>query len=108
MAGFLPLIQSPLETTPQPVMAHALQVEELTTACALQVKELTTTHALQAGITQSLLGTVPRTTHRHPTHPTGVKVWVENQVLWCNAHYVQVGARMAELAALQLMQLVGT
>jgi len=45
VAGFLPLTQSPLETTLQ----------------------LATTHALQVGTTKLLLGTVLGSTHIHPT-----------------------------------------
>jgi hypothetical protein len=45
MAGFLPLAQSPLETTLQ----------------------LVTTCAFQAGTTELPLGIVPRSTHIHPT-----------------------------------------
>ncbi len=96
MASFLPPVQPPLETVPQPALAHVLQVEELAVACVLRVEELATARALQAGTVQPLLGTTPRTTHIHLTCPARVKGWVENQVLWCNAHYVQVGARMAE------------
>ncbi len=66
------------------------------------------TCALHAGILRPPLGTAPRTMHIHLTHLTRVRNQVKNQVLWCNAHYVRVGARMAELAALQLVQLVGT
>jgi len=33
--------------------------------------------------------------------------WAESQVFWCNAHNIQVGAQMAKLAALQLVQPVG-
>jgi hypothetical protein len=82
---FLPLVQSSLKTAPQ----------------------LATTRAFQAGTTQSPLGMVPGTTHIHPTHLAGVKGWVESQILWCNVHNVWVGAQIAKLAALQLMQLVG-
>ncbi len=63
---------------------------------------------LQAGTVQPPLGTILGTTHIHLTHPVGVKGKAESQVLWCNAHNVRVGVRMAELAALQLMQLVDT
>jgi hypothetical protein len=45
MAGFLPPAQSPLEITFQ----------------------LATTHAFQAGTTELPLGTVPGSTHIHPT-----------------------------------------
>ncbi len=85
VVGFLPLIQSPLETTFQP----------------------TTTRALQARPTQLSLGMVPKTMHIHATPLVGVKGWVESQVLWCNAHNVQVGAQMAELITLQLVQPIG-
>ncbi len=51
MAGFLPPIQPLLETVPQ----------------------LATTCALQAGIVQPPLGTIPGTTHIHPTHLVRVK-----------------------------------
>jgi hypothetical protein len=64
--------------------------------------------ALQATTVQPPLGTAPRTMHIHPTLPVKVRSWAENQILWCNAHYIRMGARMAELAALQLVQLVGT
>jgi hypothetical protein len=50
---------------------------------------------------------VPGTTHIHPTRLAGVRGWVESQVLWCNAHNVRVGAQMAKLAVLQLVQPVG-
>ncbi len=63
--------------------------------------------ALQVGTTQLSLGIAPGTTHIHPTSLARVKGWAKNQVFQCNVHYVRVGARMAELAALQLMQLVG-
>jgi hypothetical protein len=46
-------------------------------------------------------------THIHPTHPASVRGWAESLVLWCNTHNVRVGAQMAELAVLQLVQLVG-
>ncbi len=78
VAGFLPLIQPPLETAPQFAMAHALQ----------------------AGTIQPLLGTVLGTTHIHLTRLVGVKGWVESQVLWCNTHNVRVDVRMDELATL--------
>jgi hypothetical protein len=35
--SFLPPVQPPLEMVPQPITAHALQVEELTTARAPKV-----------------------------------------------------------------------
>jgi hypothetical protein len=80
---------------------------QLTTTCALQVKEPTTARASQAGTVQPPLGTALGTTHIHSTCLIGVKGWAESQILWCNAHNVQVGIRMAELAALQLVQPVG-
>jgi len=43
------------------------------------------------GTAQSLLGTALGTMHTHPTHLAWVKGWAENQVLWCNAQYVQMG-----------------
>ncbi len=82
VAGFLPLVQLLLETAPQ----------------------LVTIRAFQARIAQPLLGMVPRTTHIHSTRLTRVRSWAESQILWCNAHNVQVGAQMVKLAALQLMQ----
>jgi hypothetical protein len=100
VAGFLPPVQPLLETAPQHAVAHALQVEEPPTAHVLQVEEPAITRALQARTTQLPLGTIPGTTHIHPTHLTGVKRWVESQVLWCNTHNVWVGARMGKLAAL--------
>ncbi len=51
VVGFLPLVQPPLETTPQ----------------------LATTHVLQAKISQPLLGTILGTMHIHPTHLAGVR-----------------------------------
>jgi hypothetical protein len=107
VASFLPLVQPLLEMTPQPTSTRVLQVEELATAHDLQVKKLETTCAFQARIVQRPLGTTLGTTHIHPTHLTWVRGWAKNQVLWCNVHNVQVGAQMAELAALQLMQPVG-
>jgi hypothetical protein len=59
--------------------------------------------ALHVGTAQLPLGTVSGTTHIHLTRLTGVKGWVESQVLWCNAHNIQVGALLAKLATLQLM-----
>jgi hypothetical protein len=85
VAGFLLLVQPPLKTAPQ----------------------LTVTRALQAGTTQLPLGTIPGTSHIHPTRLAKVRGWAESQVLWCNAHNIQVGAQMVKLAALQLMQSVG-
>jgi len=38
VASFLPPIQPPLEMAPQPIVAHALQVEEIARARALQVE----------------------------------------------------------------------
>jgi hypothetical protein len=108
VAGFLPPVQPPLETTPQPIVARALQVEELARAHALQVEELVTAHVLQVGTIQPPLGTAPRTMHIHPTCPTRVRGSGKNQVLWCNVHYIQVGVRKAKLAALQVVQLIGT
>jgi len=46
VAMFLPSVQPPLETAPQLVVAHALQVEELAVAHVLQVEELAMTCAL--------------------------------------------------------------
>ncbi len=69
VVGFLPPVQPPLETTPQ-----------LTAIRALQVKTI-----------QPPLGMIPKTTHKHSTRLTRMKGWAENQVLWCNAHNVQVG-----------------
>ncbi len=89
MAGFLRLVQLPLETEPQPVAAHVQQVDEPTM-----------TRALQARTTQPSLGMAPRTMHIHPTYLIGVKGWAESQILWCNVHNVRVGARMAEPTAL--------
>jgi hypothetical protein len=51
VAGFLPPVQSSLETTPQ----------------------LATIHAFQARTAQPPLGIVPWTTHIHLTHLTGVR-----------------------------------
>jgi hypothetical protein len=65
--------------------------------------QLANTRALQVGTVQPPLGTVHGTTHIHPTHLAKVGGWVESQVLWCNAHNVQVGVQMAKLAALQLV-----
>jgi hypothetical protein len=107
VVGFLPPVQPPLETAPQPIAARVLQVKEPATAHVLQVEEPTIACALQARTVQLPLGTIPGTTHIHLTHLVGVKGWVESQVLWCNAHNIWVGVRMAELVALQLVQLVG-
>jgi hypothetical protein len=85
VAGFLPPIESSLETTPQ----------------------LATTRALEVKTVPPPLETAPRTTHIHPTRLLGVRGWVESQVLWCNMHNVQVGVRMAKLTTLQLVQPVG-
>ncbi len=65
------------------------------------------THALQTGTVQLSLGIVPGTTHIHPTRLARVRGWVKSQILWCNAHNIQVGAQMAKLAALWLVQPVG-
>jgi len=46
--------------------------------------------------------------HIHPTCPTKVKGLANNQVPWCNAHYIQVGVQKAELATLQVVQLIST
>ncbi len=81
MAGFLPSVQSPLETTLQ----------------------LTTTCALQAGIVQLPMGTVPGTTHIHPTSLARAKGWAESEVLCYNVHNIRVGAQMAKSATLQLV-----
>jgi hypothetical protein len=64
-------------------------------------------HALEVGTAQQPLGTALGTMHIHLTRLVGVRGWTENQVLWCNAHNVRVRAWMAELAVLQLVQLVG-
>jgi len=56
VASFLPLVQPLLETTPQ----------------------LATTHALPAKIVQPQLGTIPGTTHIHPTRLVGVKGWAKS------------------------------
>jgi hypothetical protein len=74
---------------------------------AKKVPHLAATRALQAGIVQLPLGMVLGTTHIHLTRLVGVKGWAENQVLWCNAHNVQVGAQMVKLATLQRVQPVG-
>jgi hypothetical protein len=71
VVGFLPPVQPPLKTVPQ-----------FATTCAFQV-----------GTTQLPLGTVPRTTHIHPTHRARVRGWAENQVPWWNTHNVRVGAQ---------------
>jgi hypothetical protein len=71
------------------------------------VPQLAMTRALQVGIVQPLPGMVPGTTHIHPTRLAGVRGWVESKLLWCNAHNIRMGAQMAKLAALQLMQPVG-
>ncbi len=62
---------------------------------------------LQAGIAQLPLGMAFRTTHLHLTRLAGVKDWVESQVFWSNTHNIRVGVRMAKVATLQLVQLVG-
>ncbi len=62
------------------------------------------THALQMGTTQPSLGMVPETTHIHLIHLVGVRGWAESQVLWCNMHNIRVGAQMAKLTTLQLVQ----
>jgi hypothetical protein len=67
-----------LEMAPQPIVANALQVEELIATHVLQVEELATARALQMGTAQPSLGTVPRTTHIHSTRPAGVKGWAES------------------------------
>jgi hypothetical protein len=103
VVGLLPLVQPLLEMVLQPTVARALQVEELTTTCALRVEELATARALQVGIVQPPLGTVCGTMHIHSTCRAGVRGWAESQVLWCNAHNVRVGARMAELTVPQLV-----
>jgi hypothetical protein len=88
VAGFLPSVQPLLETTPQLATTRALHVEEPIMACALQARTA-----------QSLFGTTPGIMHIHPTRLAKVRGWAESQVLWCNAHNVQVGAQV-ELAAL--------
>jgi hypothetical protein len=62
---------------------------------------------LQARTAQLPLGIVPWTTHIHLIRLTRVRGWADSQVLWCNTHNVRVGAQMAKLATLQLMQPVG-
>ncbi len=47
------------------------------------------------GTIQPPLGMVPRTMHIHPTRLAWVRGWAENQVPWCNAHNVRVGAQKA-------------
>jgi hypothetical protein len=96
VAGLLPPVQSLLEMAPQPIVAHALHVEEPTTTCVLQV-----------GTVQLLLGMAPKTTHIHPTCLAGVRGWAESQVLWCKVRNIRVRARMTKLAALKLVQPVG-
>jgi len=59
------------------------------------------------GTVQLPLGIIPRTTHIHPTRLAVVKGWAKSQVLWCNAHNIQVGIQMAKLATLQLVQPIG-
>jgi hypothetical protein len=71
--GFLPLIQSLLETMPQPTTTRALQVEEHAVAYNLQVEKPTTACAFQVRTAQSSLGTPPGTTHIHSTHLIGVR-----------------------------------
>ncbi len=51
------------------------------------------TCVLQAGIVQLSLGTVLETMQIHPTRLVGVRIWVESQVPWCNAHNVWVGVQ---------------
>jgi hypothetical protein len=85
VAGFLPSVQSSLETMPQAAMAHAWQV----------------------GPVQPQLGMAFRTRHIHPTHLAGVRGWAESQVVSYHMHNIQVGARMGKLAVLQLVQSVG-
>jgi len=85
VARFLPPAQSLLPTTPQ----------------------LTMTCALQAWITQLPLGIVLGTMHIHPTCLAKVRGWAESEILCCNTHNIQVGAQMAKLATLQLVQPVG-
>jgi len=70
VAGFLPPIQPLLGTAPQ----------------------LATTRAFQAGTAQSSLGMVSETMHIHLTHLAWVRGWAENQIPWCNAHNVRMGA----------------
>jgi hypothetical protein len=71
VTSFLPQFQPSLETTPQ----------------------LATTRVFQVGIIQPLLGTIPKITHTHPTRLARVRGWAENQIPWCNAHNVRVGAQ---------------
>ncbi len=73
----------------------------------LQVEELATARALEVGTIQQPLGTAFEIMHIHPTCLAGVRGWVKSGVLWCNTHNVRVGAWMAKLVALQLVQLVG-
>jgi len=46
VAGFLLPVELLLETTPQPITAHALQVKQPTTTLDLKVEELATACAL--------------------------------------------------------------
>jgi hypothetical protein len=69
--------------------------------------QLATTRAFHTRIAQPPLGMVPGTTHIHSTHLAGVKGWAESQVFWCNVHNVQMGAQMAKLVTLQLVQSIG-
>ncbi len=54
---------------------------------------------------QPPLGTIPRIMHIHPTRLARVRGWVKSQILWCNAHNIQVGAHMAKLVVLQCRNL---
>ncbi len=63
--------------------------------------------ALQAMTVQLSLETAFGTTHIHSTRLVGVRGRAENQMLWCNAHNVQVGVQMIKLVTLQLVQPVG-
>jgi hypothetical protein len=71
VVSFLPSVQPSLETMPQ----------------------LATTLTFQARMALLPLGTVPETMHIHPTRLAGVRGWVENQIPWCNAHNIRVGAQ---------------
>jgi hypothetical protein len=48
-----------------------------------------------------------KTTHIHPTYLAKVRGRGESHVLWCNVHNIWVEVRIAKLAMLQLVYLVG-
>ncbi len=85
VVGFLPLVQLSLE----------------------MVLQLAATRALPTRTLQPSLETTIGTMHIHLTCLVGVRGRAKSQMLWCNAHNVQVGVQMAKLTALQLVQLVG-